>query len=110
MTIASTRVTHLQLTSETEAALNDWVGPETWDSNHPSDRKRFYRLVDQYKKDHGYSMNEPDMRYLIKRKVQAKGRSFGSNQEELVHEYLGVARDILQFSAAVSCSWVSPAR
>jgi hypothetical protein len=100
----------MQLTPETETALNEWVGRESWDSDHPTDRRRFYRLVDQYRKDHGYSINERDLRHLIKRKVQAQGHSFGPHQEELLHEYVGVARDILEFSAAVSGSWASPAR
>jgi hypothetical protein len=100
----------MELKRETEAALNGWIGRESWDSDLPTDRRRFYRLVDQYKKDHGYSINEADLRHLIKRKVQAQGHSFGPHQEKLLHEYVAVARDILEFSAAVSCSWVSPAR
>ena len=92
----------MQLTPETEVALHGWVEPETWDSDHPTDRKRFYRFVDQYKKDHGYSMNDPAMRDLIKQKVQGQGYIFGPHQEELVHEYLALAHDILEFSAAVN--------
>ena len=92
----------MQLTLETETALNEWVGSRTWDSDHLVDRRRFYRFVDQFKKDHGYSMKEPYIRALIEQRIRAKGRRFGPHEEERVHECLARARDILNFAALIN--------
>ena len=92
----------MQLTLETDTALNEWVGSRTWDSDRPVDRRRFYRFVDQFKKDHGYSMKGSYIRALIEQKVRAKGHRFGPHEEERVHEYLARARNILDFAALIN--------
>jgi hypothetical protein len=87
----------MQLNASTEAALGTWLGPSTWDSDHPADRERFHRFVNQYAKDHGHSMSEPDMRDAIRQRVQTRGHPFGKHQEELVFKYVAEARTILEF-------------
>ena len=90
----------MQLKSHSETALNDWIGPSTWDSDHSIDRQRFYKFTRRYQTDHGYTMNEADMRDVIKTKVRAKGHAFGPSQENLIHELVVLARNILEFLEA----------
>jgi hypothetical protein len=89
----------MQLSPETSKALDAWLGPETWDSvpKHHYDMERFYRFVDQYQKDHGFSLDEDALRTEIKSRVKAKGRAFGNHQEELVEELINWAYAILDF-------------
>ena len=89
----------MQLKPQTEAALDRWLVP-TWDSGRPYDSERFYKFVDQYQKDHGFSIDDADMREQIKRRAIAKGRPYGSHQETVVYEAVSLAYKILDFLKA----------
>lgn len=56
----------MNLKSDTEKALETWLLTSTWDSGHPLDWDRFYKFVDQYQKDHGFSIDEPALRDIMK--------------------------------------------
>jgi hypothetical protein len=82
----------------TREALNHWI-VTTWDSDieHAFDRRRFYLFVDQYQRDHGFSINEAELREEIRRTAEAKGLPFGEYQEKLAHDHVSRAYDILEF-------------
>jgi len=86
----------MQLKPNSRAALETWLVP-TWDSGHALDEERFYKFVNQYQNDHGFSINEADLRDEIKRTAVAKGRPFGTHQENLVHDCVSLAYKILDF-------------
>jgi len=90
----------MELKRETSEALDAWLGPETWDSLHHEDDRRFYLFVSQYQRDHGFSIYEVALRDEIKNRVTEKGRAFGSYQENLVHELVNTAYNILRFLQA----------
>lgn len=72
----------MQLKPATQAALDGWVGPQTWDSGHPADMERFYRFVGQYQRDHGLSINESDLRDEDQGKGNSKGSPGGSSSRK----------------------------
>jgi hypothetical protein len=90
----------MQLSANSQAALNGWIGPHTWDSEHHEDTRRFYLFVSAYQKDHGSSLNEADMRQTIKQAAQSRGHTFGQHQEVLVFELVNKAVHILEFLSA----------
>jgi hypothetical protein len=87
----------MQLSTNAEAALDRWVGPSTWDSNHEEDFRRFYKFVDQYQRDHKFPINESDLRETIEAKVKKKNHSFGCHQQNLVRERVNLACKIIDF-------------
>ncbi len=87
----------MQLRANTEAALNEWVEPSTWDSGQHEDIRRFYRFVSQYQKDHGCVIYESDLREKIKSVAKEKGHPIGSDQEKVIHELISLAYKILEF-------------
>jgi len=48
----------MKLSSETEKKLDAWVKVDTWHTNHVLDMDRWYDFVNQYQRDHGYSIDE----------------------------------------------------
>lgn len=80
----------MNLKPDTEKALDNWMLISTWDSGHPLDWDRFYQFVDQYQKDHGFSIDEPALRDIMKSKV-------GDQYEQKINEYIGLAYKILDF-------------
>ena len=89
----------MQLKPNTQTALEAWLVP-TWDSGHALDEERFYKFVDQYQKDHGFSIDEAGLRDEIKRTALVKGRPVGSHQDNLIHESVSLAYKILDFLKA----------
>ena len=69
----------------TQKALDHWLVP-TWDTGHPRDERRFYEFLSQYQQDHGFSINESELRKEIERTVKAKQLPFGKRQEKIVHD------------------------
>lgn len=59
----------MQLNPEVEQKLDTWVKVNTWHTKHDLDMDRWYDFVDQYQKDHGYSIDEVALREIIERKV-----------------------------------------
>ncbi len=48
----------MELSNAAESKLRDWCGPNTWHTSHDSDMDRWYDFVDQYQRDHGYTIDE----------------------------------------------------
>lgn len=60
----------MKLSSETEKKLDAWGKVDTWHTNHKFDMDRWYDFVNQYQKDHGYSIDEAALREIIEKKVE----------------------------------------
>ncbi len=84
----------MNLKPNTERALKAWLAPSTWDSDHPSDMYRWYDFVNQYQKEHGFVINEIDLRDHIQRSVKG---TLGAHQQEVIKKRVSFAIDILNF-------------
>jgi len=80
----------MNLEPGTEKALETWLLTSSWLSGHQLDEDRFYQFVDQYQKDHGFSIDEPALRDIMKSKV-------GDQYEQEINEYISLAYKILDF-------------
>lgn len=90
----------MDLKISTTAALDDWVGPESWDSGEHEDEARFYRFVSEYQREHGFSVNPNELRQLIARAVLKKGHPVGHPQLEAILDHLMYMGCILDFLRA----------
>lgn len=84
----------MRLKPESERKLNAWLGPNTWQTGHDSDMDRWYDFVNQYQRDHGYTIDEAALRELIEHKVDG-----GVNEDlrELIRKRISLAYRILDF-------------
>ena len=84
----------MKLKLSTEEALYKWLGSDTWHTSNDFDMNRFYDFVDQYQKDHGFTIDEASLREVIERKVKA-----GVNEQirKIIHEHISLAYRILDF-------------
>lgn len=89
----------MSLKPNTQKALDHWLVP-TWDSGHHLDEERFYQFLDQYQREHGFNIDESGLRDEISRAVKAKNLPFGKHQEDLVHDHVLLAYNILDFLKA----------
>jgi len=89
----------MSLKPNTQKALDHWLVP-TWDTGHQRDERRFYEFLSQYQQDHGFSINESELREKIERSVKARQLPFGKHQEDLVHDRVSLAYKILDFLKA----------
>jgi len=90
----------MQLKPNTEKTLDAWLGPGTWHTNHPTDMDRWYDFVDQYQREHGFTIDdEVILREIIERKLTEKfGKRF--DNEDLrneIRERINLAWKILDF-------------
>lgn len=90
----------MDLKTNTTAALDDWLGPESWDSGEPEDEARFYRFVSAYEKDHGPSVDVNELRKEIARRVFKNGHPVGHPQLEAILDHLMSMGCILDFLRA----------
>lgn len=84
----------MQFKPDTEKALNNWLKPDTWYTLDLVDMNRFYDFVDQYQKDHGFTIDEAALRETIERKVKAGN---DEDMKEIIREYVNIAYKILEF-------------
>ncbi len=90
----------MDLKANTTAALDDWLGPESWDSGNPPDEGRFYRFVSEYQKEHGLSIDVNELRKEIARRVLKNNHPVGQSQLESILDHLGFMGCILDFLRA----------
>ena len=76
-------------------ALEDWIGPRTWDSDHSNDWDRWYIFVDVYLHEHRKPISDLDLRQQI---VQMKPE-IQDNEILLaiVRKHVSVAQHIREF-------------
>ena len=84
----------MELQPETQKALKAWIETETWHSGHDADMDRFYDFVDQYQKDHGFTIDEPSLRETINRIATGGG---DEKVRKMIREYIELAYRILDF-------------
>lgn len=87
----------MQLSTESDKALDRWLGPATWFKEHPLDMERFYGFVSQYQTDHGYVIDESALREEIERRVTRSGGSVGEELRDIIRDRIALACDILEF-------------
>mgnify|MGYP001567756336 CR=1 FL=1 len=84
----------MKLSSETEKKLDVWVKVDTWSTNHKFDTDRWYDFVNQYQKDHGYSIDESALREIIEKKVEG---NVNDPLREEIRTRISLACNILDF-------------
>ena len=82
------------LSTVTQEKLNAWIAPDTWHTQHDSDMNRWYEFVDQYQKDHGFSIDEHALKDHI-----ANTANCATNEEliKTVSQRISLAYNILDF-------------
>ena len=84
----------MPLKPDTDVALDAWAGPNTWYTDHDLDMNRWYDFVNQYQKDHGFTIDEAGLREVIERKVEG---SVNEQLREIIRDRIGLAYNILDF-------------
>lgn len=87
----------MQLSAETEDALDKWLGMSTWYTGHDLDMRRWYGFVDQYSRDHGFDIDEAEIRRIVKAKLAAMGDPINDALEAILVERTHLACAILDF-------------
>ena len=77
-------------------ALSGWVGVDTWFTGHFYDEERFYKFVDAYSKEHGFSVDE---RALFEEILRRIGLKIGESErlEKCARENISLMVNILEF-------------
>ena len=86
----------MQLKPNTEKALDGWLKIETWHTGRGYDMERFFVFVNEYQKEHGYTIDEPGMRDVIKEKLGIEGE-LKEPSREIIDRYISLAYNILDF-------------
>ncbi len=86
----------MELNPATSKALDGWITPETWHTNHPLDMKRFYGFVDQYAKRHGHALDEASLQEEIVQRLSQKGK-VGKGPMKVIQDRIILASGILDF-------------
>ncbi len=89
----------MQLKPNTEKTLNIWLNAGTWHTNHDTDMERWYDFVDQYQREHGFTIDEVALRENIEGKVtKITGKRFDSEDlRNEIRERISLAYNILDF-------------
>ena len=86
----------MELKSETSKALDKWLGPETWYTNHDLDMRRFYDFVDRYATEHGHLIDEVALSEEIVRRLEQKN-NVTEELKQIIQTRISLAFDILDF-------------
>ena len=84
----------MTLSKEAENALDHWLATKTWHTNDRRDIDRWYRFVDQYQRDDGFTINEPALREKIEAKI---GGVINEYLQDIIQERISLACNILEF-------------
>ncbi|WP_417686824.1 hypothetical protein [Pseudidiomarina gelatinasegens] len=85
----------MSLSTESETRLKNWASMD-WTSNHVLDLHRFFKFIDQYANDHGYSVDEA----LLKDKIASITHTPTGDDnalEEIIRERISLMVEILDF-------------
>lgn len=82
------------LSEAAESKLQAWVGPSTWHTSHDLDMDRWYDFVDQYQRDHGYTIDEVALREHIEHKLEGR---VNENLRDIIRQRISLAYSILDF-------------
>jgi hypothetical protein len=95
--VSDSEVSKTELSPAAEKALDGWLGPSSWDSEHPRDMERWYHFIDQYCRDHGHYLNDSELIRLISNKMEKCGRPNSDYQYNKILKHVSLALDILRF-------------
>jgi len=86
----------MNLSEDTVEKLEVWAKPETWHTNHDLDMHRFFGFVDQYAKDHGYTVDESELHDRI---ASVRNTPTGDDNplEETIRSRISLMVNILDF-------------
>ena len=91
----------MSLSPNSEKALDAWVGPSTWHTNHSTDMERWYDFINQFQKEHGYVLKDE---VLLREHIERKIEKFhgvkpeeGSDMRKTLRERISLMIDILDF-------------
>lgn len=82
------------LSTSCMTSLRRWLAGH-WYTNHPTDMEMFYKFVDQYIVDHGYSVDEQEIRHLIASQVKS---DYPIEPTELISEKTNLMYQIMDFA------------
>lgn len=82
----------MRLKDDAARALDAWLGAPTWHTPDDSDMDRWYDFVNQYQKDHGYTIDEVGLREMIERKL---GGSVGDDLRDIIRDRISLAYNLL---------------
>jgi hypothetical protein len=83
----------MHLTDLAREKLSLWLGGE-WHTRHDVDMRQWYDFVDQYQKDHGYSIDEHELRDEIARLA---GCEQNDSLRSIISDRISLAYNILDF-------------
>ena len=82
------------LNEAAESKLQAWVGLNTWHTANDFDMNRWYDFVDQYQRDHGYTIDEVALRAHIEHKIEGP---VNEDLREIIRRRISLAYSILDF-------------
>ncbi len=87
------------LSKAAEKALDHWIKISTWCTNDLTDSNRWYMFVDQYQRDHGFTIDEPILLETIEAKTGKPKIREDANEElrPIIQERISLAVNILEF-------------
>ena len=90
-----------------KAAAKGWLGPETWYTGHPLDKRRFHVFVNKYWELERGLWDEADMRERLVAYSKELHPSFEeAERKRVVAKYVALGQDILDYH----CSLVESGR
>ena len=84
----------MQLSNAAESKLQAWLGLSTWHTSHDNDMERWYDFVDQYQRDHSYTIDEAALREHIEHKVEGGVKE---GDRKTIRDRISLAYNILDF-------------
>ena len=68
--------------------------PSTWHTEHDLDMDHWYDFVNQYQKDHGFTIDEASLREVIDRKIKG---AVNDQLDDIIRNRISLAYKILDF-------------
>lgn len=84
----------MNLKPKSEEKLNAWLAHETWHTGHDFDMNRWYDFVNQYQKDHGFAIDETELKDWIIQEAEIEGNEYLITE---VSRLISLAYNILDF-------------
>lgn len=82
------------LSGSTEEKLHVWLASPTWHTCHAKDMARWFDFIDQYQRDHGYSLDAAGLQEKIET-LAALDRTPAT--EDVIRQRISLADCILDF-------------
>lgn len=89
----------MQLKQNAEKALDAWLGWSTWYTKDLRDMNRWHHFVDQYQREHGFTIDESGLREIIEDKLTKNAGTRFDNEplRKVIRERISLAYNILDF-------------